>query len=37
MTLGRFFFSFPLPTYILEWVNCMDETAGEDWLLRRFS
>jgi hypothetical protein len=37
MTLGRSFFSFPMPPYILEWANCMDETAREDWLLRRFS
>jgi hypothetical protein len=37
MSLGRFFFSFPLPAYILEWAKCMDETAREDWLLRRLS
>jgi hypothetical protein len=37
MTLGRYFLSFPLPPYILEWPKCMDETAREDWLLRRFS
>ena len=37
MTLGCFFFSFPLPPYILEWADCVAETAREDWFLRRFS
>jgi hypothetical protein len=36
MTLGYSFCSVPFPPYILEWANCMNETAREDWLLREF-